>query len=240
MIDDKQGHFSQVPELARLVTYSLFITILFGVIQVHFYYQLLLHVPIFHYTDTSEILLLSGSTGVSLMIYYIGINLPNYFLQQVMLNTFQKIVVVIIPYAIAGGYYWLAYRNDPIIKEITTLPLRYWWCLGFLVVFLIAFNDDSESTKRFMREHKIYQPMLLALWMGLFSGFAHYTALTTGTNTLKFTMKLKSGSIIKTNRNLIYAGRTNNYWFIYNRENQVTRVIRDDDVAMVDIDSHNY
>jgi len=236
---ENEDHFANIPELAKLLTYSVFIAILFGVIHVHLYYYVLLHIPIFEYIETSEIILLSGSTGVSLVIYYIGINLPSYFINQTDLNKFQKATTVILSMTISGLYFWFAYRNDPIIREMVMLPLRYWWLLIFLIVFLMAFNHEIESTKKFMSKHRIYQPILLAIWWGLFIGYAHYNTLLTGKNNLKFTIKLKSGKQIKTTKHIVYAGRIQNFWFIYNRETKTTRIIKNDEVDVVDIDSKN-
>lgn len=239
MEEHNQNHLTNIPELAKLVTYAVFIAILFGVIQVHLYYHVFLHIPIFQYIETSEVILLSGSTGVSLIIYYLGISLPVYLNNQNELNTFQKISTVLISYTLAGLYFWLAYRNDAIIREFTILPMKHWWVIGFLVIFLIAFNTQLDTTKRFVNRHRIYQPILLAVWMGLFTGYSHYSALTNSKHNVKLIIKLKSGSTINTNKNIIFAGRIQNFWFIYNRESKYTRIINNEDVDVVDINSNN-
>ena len=236
-MEENENHLGKIPELAKLTTYSIFIAILFGVIQVHLYYHIFLHIPIFNYIETSEVILLSGSTGVSLMIYFLGVNLPVYFIQQNSLNRFQKISTVLISYTLAGLYFWLAFRNDAIIREFTLLPIRNWWIIGFLLIFLLAFNTQLESTKRFMSKHKIYQPILLAVWMGLFTGYSNFSSLTNSNQNTKLSLKLKSGSVIKTSDNLIYAGRIQNYWFFYNRKTAYTRVFKNDDVDIADFDS---
>ncbi|MDB5136723.1 MAG: hypothetical protein JWP37_3326 [Mucilaginibacter sp.] len=78
--------------------------------------------------------------------------------------------------------------------------------------------------------------LVFALWYGIFESFANYAVLNDNVKHINFIMSLRNGEKIKTNNNLIYAGRTKNYWFLYNRKTHFVRALKNDNVSIIDFD----
>jgi len=232
-------NLSKIPEIAKLISYVLFLSILLGVVEAEIYFQLFLHIPIFQYMDATEVVLFSPGTGVTLLVYYLGIVVAGYFLKEPNLYWFTKLVAILATLVVWGLFFKIAYNNDPVIHEMIVLPLHYWWYLILVVFFTFAFGEYFPGTKQFIDKHKQFRPILLTFWYGLVVGYLNYYVLIENHRNVNVIVKLKSGIQVSTNNKLIYAGRTKNYWFFYDRQSKFTRVIKDEDVRIADFNSVN-
>lgn len=235
-IDLEKDRYVNLSNIAALISFSLLIAIIFALVRLHFYYQVLLHVPIFQYIDASELVLMTPATGI-IWFFYLGSNALAGFLRKS--NEFshlQKWIFQLIILSFGLLYLYISYMNDPIIREVIKWPWHYkYWYIFFtaLILFIIAFNHKDNEGPAFFRRNKFILPLFLTIWYALFEGWANYEVLTTSKKLNNIIVKTKSG-VIKTDSNTINAGRTKGYWFFYNRKTQITRVIKVDDIEIVD------
>ncbi len=231
--------FNKIPEIAKLGAYIIFLSVLLGLIEAEFYYQLLLHIPIFQYMDASEVVLFSPGTGITLLIYYLGIFLLGYFAKEHTLNWFTKSVTLAITISLTIVFFKIAYNNDQVIKEMTRLPLNHWWYIIAIVILVVAYGEFLPGVKDFTIKHSQFKPILIAFWYGLVVAYLNYYVLTESQTILKVNVKLKSGVKFSTSKNLIFAGKTKNYWFFYNRKSKFTRILKEEEISTADFDSAN-
>lgn len=237
--NDKYVNLSNI---ASLVSFSLFISVIFSLLRYHFYFQVLLHIPIFQLIDASELVLMTAGTGIT-WIFYLGANsLAAFIRKRDDFTLFQKWVFQLIILSIGLLYLWINYFNDPIIREFIKLPWHYkYWYIFFptLILFIVAYTYPDSDGPIFFKKNRLILPLLLTLWYALFEGWANYEVITKSKNTNNMTVQTKSFGLIKTDSIIVNAGRTKNYWFYYNRNTHVTRVIKTDDIDFVDFDADN-
>lgn len=120
------------------------------------------------------------------------------------------------------------------------MPLRYFW-YGIVpfVAYIVVMIQIGKSGLSFLKRNRYVAVFVVTVWYGIFESFANYEALTKSSNPLHYVMKIKDGSVIKTGKDWAYAGRTKDYWFVYNIKNKFTRAIKNDEIEVIDFDSKN-
>lgn len=238
---NESNKYLNLSNVASLASFSILIAGAFSILRCHLYYQVLLHVPIFHYIDVSELLLMTASTGTAWIIYLTGIFLPPFIRNEKGFTKFQKIVFCSTIYAFAIAYFILNFRNDPIITAVVKWPilLKNSPLLICIIVLLILIIIAFIELPIFFKKNNLIMPLVLSLFYALFIAWANYDVVTHAKDTNNIMVQTKSMGVIKTNDTLIDAGRTKNFWFFYNRKTHVTRVIKADDIEFVDFEADN-
>lgn len=238
----EEDKYINLQNITSIVSLSFFIGIVFTLVRYHFYYQVLLHIPIFQFIDTSELLLMAPSSAI-LWIFYIGsMELAKFIKKSDDFTSFQKWVFQITLLLIGLFYVWINYLNDPIVRQFIKLPWHYrYWYIYFplLIVFIIAFTGKDSRGPVFFRKNKFILPLILTIWYALFEGWANYEVVTTSKHTNGMTVKTKNLVIIKTDSVVINAGYTKNYWFYYNRSTHITTALKRDDIETIEFDADN-
>jgi hypothetical protein len=241
-ISAEKDKYVNLSNIASLISFSLFIAVIFSLLRYHFYFQVLLHVPIFQFIDASELVLMTAGTGIT-WIFYLGANsLANFIRKEDDFTGFQKWVFQLIILSIGLLYLWINYFNDPIIREFIKWPWHYkYWHIYFttLILFVIAYSYKGSKGQIFFEKNKLIIPLLLTLWYALFEGWANYEVVTKSEHTNNITVQTKSMGVIKTDSIIVNAGRTKSYWFFYNRNTHITRAIKTEDIEFVDFDADN-
>src|SRR5581483_9041618 len=159
-----------IPEIAKLATYILFLSILLSVVEAEIYFQLLLRVPIFQYMEPTEVVLFSPGTGITLLVYYFGVRLASYFLINTNLHWLPKTTAILSTLAISIIFFTIAFKNDQVIYQMIKLPLHYWWYLVLVILFVGSFHESFPGVKQFIVAHKQFRPILITFWYGLIVG----------------------------------------------------------------------
>ncbi|MFI5138276.1 MAG: hypothetical protein ACHQIM_10660 [Sphingobacteriales bacterium] len=226
-----------IAKITEYTTYLLVVGLTYSIAKMYFYYVLLLHVPIFQYVDTTE-LVLSFPTAIFLILYVGPIYTANYILKSEKFNKEERILFVLILYTFVIFLFVVAKNNDPVVQQFWMLPIKYWkyGVIPFLF-YLYVMVKGAKREDSFFKKNVFIGILVFALWYGIFESFANYAVLTDKVKHTHFTIKLKSGEKIEANGKLIYAGRTKGYWFLYNRETRFVRALKNDDISIIDFDS---
>lgn len=237
-INDKDKYVN-LSNIGSIVTFLLLIAVTFALVRYHFYFQVFLHIPIFQFIDASELALITAGTGIKLLFYLGALFLPTFLLGEKDFNNFQKISFTLIIYALGGLYVWINYLGDPVFREFFRSPFRYPYLGVFLpvvILFIVAYFYPNFSMPVFLRKNRLILPIIFALWYAFFESWAAYQVVLKSKHTQNIILQTKSFGIIKTDSIIVDAGRTKNYWFFYNRNTGLTRVIKTEDIEFVDFD----
>jgi hypothetical protein len=224
-------------KITEITAFALFVAILFALVRLHFYYVLLLHIPIFQYLDVSEIVLMTPTTGITWFVYLACINIVPKLQKNEEFTLLQKIIFSLILYALATTYVWMSYRNDSIMREVLLMPFhkgRWWWYFSLVILVVIPFLYPDKEGPKFFKKHIYILPLIITIWYGIYESWANYELVKEANVTAVIRIKTKTHGIINLGQNLVNAGRTKDYWFIYNRKTKFTRVIKVDDIDTVD------
>ena len=226
-----------ISKITEYTTYILIVGLIYSIAKMYFYYILLLHIPIFQYLDTSE-LILSFPTAIFLILYVGPIFAANYVGKSPRFNTEEKILFIFILYAFVIFLIVVAKNNDPVVPQFWLLPIKYWeyGIIPFLFCMYVMLKSARKGNS-FFKNNIFIGILVFALWYGIFESFANYAVLTDNVKHTHLVMKLKSGEKIKIGDKLVYAGRTKAYWFLYNRKTQFIRVLANDDISIIDFDT---
>jgi hypothetical protein len=88
-----------------------------------------------------------------------------------------------------------------------------------------------------LKKYKYTGACILVMWYAIFDSYSNYSVLVNPSRHIHLILKMKSGQKVRVDQNIIYAGRTANYWFLYNRKTKFIRTIKNDDVDLVDFDT---
>jgi len=229
--------FSNIP---HVLTFGLFLAILFEVIKADLYYEMLLHISIFQYMDVSEIALLSAETGVVWVLYlgpfFILIFLWNH-------NKPPKFIKAII-YSLLLAFQLLimltAYKNNPLFAAKIDNPFgTYWAIIGWLIfiptTMLGSYFFNLIITRKLDNKIAVLIiSLVLVVGIATFECFMNYSLVTGNYKLNDVKIKFNSGVVLETNNITVSIGRTKNYWFFYNRKTKIVRVIKNDSVNIVD------
>ena len=178
----EKDKYVNLSNITKLVSFSLFIAVIFTLIRYHFYYQVLLHIPIFQFVDTSELLLMAPTSAVTWIFYLGTFALTDFIKKNDDFTSFQKIIFPIIIYFVGISYIWINYLNDPIIRECIKLPWHYkYWFIWFplLILCVVAYQFPNTKQPHFFKRNKFIIPLVLTIWYALFEGWANYEVVTT-------------------------------------------------------------
>lgn len=236
----EKDKYINLSNIAALVSFSLLIAVAFALIRCHFYFQVLLHVPIFQFVDASELVLMTAGSAVT-WTFYLGANsLAGFIRKGNDFNSFQKWVFQLFLLSFGLFYVWINYMNDPIIREVVRWPLNYWYIFfPLLALLIIAYLYPNNDMPVFLKNNRFILPLVLTIWYALFEGWANYEVIIKSKHTNNISVQTKSFGIIKTDSVIVNAGRTKNYWFFYNRTTHLTRVIKTEDIELIDFDAEN-
>jgi hypothetical protein len=239
---NEKDKYLNLSNITSIVSFSLLIGIVFVLVRFHFYYQVLLHVPIFQFVDASELLLMAPASAI-IWIFYLGsMELGKFIRRSDDFTKFQKWVFQLTLVAFGWFYVWINYLNDPIVRQFIKWPWHYaYWYIWFpiLMLFVVAFSSQDPQGPVFFKKNRFILPLVLTVWYGLFEGWANYEVVKKSKHTNAMTVKTKMFGVIRTDSVIINAGNTRNYWFYYNRNTHITTAIKKDDIEITEFDSEN-
>ncbi|MDB5111689.1 MAG: hypothetical protein JWR67_2803 [Mucilaginibacter sp.] len=221
---------------AQLASLALALGIAFSIIRNYLYYVLFLHVPIFQYLSLSDIVLIAPS-GIFWAIYFSSMDAVNNLSKSSQFSVLEKFFYAILLCAFAGFLTWLGFHNEPIVEQSLKTVIRH---PGYIIVIIIYVSIRIYAKKNdtdFFVKNRYASAFILCIWYATFDCYASYSVLTNPSRHLHFIMQTKSGKHIDVDKNVIYAGRTNDYWFLYNAKTKYVRAIRNSDIELVDFDS---
>jgi len=227
----------KIGSVAEATTFVLVIGFIYGILRSYLYYNILLHVPIFQYLDVTEILL-SFPTVFYLTMYALPMFIAVYITRSNTIPNREKLFYAVALIAFALIIIRITGNNDPIIAAYYTLPHKYKYfyyppLLWFVyVVFMGARKNDS-----FFKNNFLIGIIMFSVWYGGFESFANYQILLGEGTHLNYRLKFKDGKLLHTDKKTLYAGRTKNYWFFYDKQTKYVRAIKNDDVVTVDFDT---
>ncbi|MEO7214412.1 hypothetical protein [Mucilaginibacter sp.] len=220
---------------AELTSFAIALAALFSIIRNYVYYVLLLHVPIFQYLDLSDIVLIAPS-GIFWALYISAMEAVNFIASNEKFSKGEKIFYPVLLYVSIGLLTWIGYYNEPIIEQGMKFLFRNWWLALPLVLYVVIRMKAIDSNKDFFKKNRYAAACILTVWYATFDSYSNYSVLTESSRHLHFVMKMKNGVVVKVNNDIIYAGRTSNYWFLYNNKTNFVRAIKNDDVEIIDFD----
>jgi hypothetical protein len=236
----EKDKYINLSNIASLASYSLLMGVTFALLHYHFYFQVLLHVPIFQFIDASELLLITAQAGIPWIFFIGAISLVNFLKRNNDFTVLQKWVFQLLILSLSILYLGINFLNDPIIREVIEWPshYKYWYIYTFvLIVFVIAYVYPNPTGPIFFQKNKFILPLIITIWYALYGGWINYEVVTKSDHTNNIVIQTKSFGTIKTDSVIINAGRTKNYWFYYNRKTHVTRVIKIEDIEFTDFDA---
>ena len=120
----------------------------FVLVRFHFYYQVLLHVPIFQLVDTSEVILMAPASAIIWMFYVGAMETSKFIKGNEDFTKFQKWTFQLIVMVAGLSYLGINYLNDPLVRQFIKWPWHYrYWYIWFpiLILFVIAYEDLSDE-----------------------------------------------------------------------------------------------
>src|ERR1700743_572672 len=114
-----------ISKITEYTAYVIVVGLTYSMAKMYFYYVLLLHIPIFQYVDTTE-LILSFPTVIFLILYAGPLFIANYIGQSGNFNKEEKIFFIIVLYAFVVFLVIVANNNDPVVEQFWLLPIKYW------------------------------------------------------------------------------------------------------------------
>jgi hypothetical protein len=202
---------------AQLVSFAIALGVIFSLIRNYIYYILLLHVPIFQYVDLSDIILIAPS-GVFWALYFSAIETANFISKSPKFDRSEKIFYGILLYVFAGVLTWIGFYNEPIVEQGLKFIFRNWWFLIPLILYVAVRLKSVNSENDFFKKNKYTGACILVMWYAIFDSYSNYSVLVNPSRHIHLILKMKSGQKVRVDQNIIYAGRTANYWFLYNRK----------------------
>lgn len=233
----------ETESIGHLVTAAVGLITAFSIFRNYIYYVLLLHVPIFQYLAISDVVLMSTST-IWLTIY-ISFILGAFSILDRWAHLFADfswkkvnwgaVSAFLLGLAFIITVMHLVSGNDPSADQLVNYLIYYPYTLIPFVIFIIFAVVFSEKIKPFYSKYKISRLVLMMAWFSIFDPIANYAVLNSSkAKHIKITFKEKNAkrfTVIKDS--LIFAGRTNNYWFIYDKADSSIRVLKNDDLDSV-------
>jgi hypothetical protein len=233
----------ETESIGHLVTAAVGLITAFSIFRNYIYYVLLLHVPIFQYLAISDVVLMSTSTiwltvYISLMLGMFSIIdhwtqlFADFSWKKVNWGAVSAFLLALI-FTITTMH--LVSKNDPSADQLVNYLIYYPYTLVPFVIFIILAVIFSEKIKPFYSKYKISRLVLMMAWFSIFDPIANYAVLNSPkAKHVKITFKEKSAkSLTVIKDSLIFAGRTNNYWFIYDKADSSIRVLKNDDLDSV-------
>ncbi|MDB5136724.1 MAG: hypothetical protein JWP37_3327 [Mucilaginibacter sp.] len=114
-----------ISKIAEYTTYVIAVGLIYSIAKMYFYYILLLHVPIFQYVDTTE-LILSFPTVIFLILYAGPLFVANYIGKSRNFNKEEKLFFIPLLYAFIVFLFIVGKNNDPVVQQFWLLPIKYW------------------------------------------------------------------------------------------------------------------
>ncbi|NCD69518.1 hypothetical protein [Mucilaginibacter agri] len=238
----RDNELLSLSNLAGLAAASVTITFTFAVVKLFIFYQLFLHVPIFQYTDVIDVIAMAP-TAVFWAIFMGSIEAGMFVFESNKLIKAEKYLYGLMAYGLAIFITVIAYRNDPGIRLALIIPIRYWYYFVVpFVIYVVTVMYIQENTTQaggnFMVKNKVIAVVIFTIWYAIFDSFANYTALNTPQTHLDYRLKFKNGQQLRTVKNIYFVGRSKGFWFIYNSSTESVRVINNEDVELVDINTN--
>lgn len=239
----EKNKYVNLSNAGSIASFCLLIAVIFAVLRFHFYYQILLHVPIFQFIDASELVLITAGYGIKWLIYLGFGYLPVFINSESGFTNFQRAAFNMIIAVLSLFYLWIIFHNDPLLRQSISWPLyfEYWHLIiyGLFVLYLFAFLHPSLKGPVFFQQNKYLLPIILTIYYASFEGLISYQALMISKHNNTVIVKTKNFGIIKTDSIIVDAGRTKNYWFFYDRSKHLTTCIKTDDIETMQFDAHN-
>ncbi len=222
-------------KIAELTTFGITISFAYSALKMYIYYILLLHIPIFQFTDISDIVILMP-TGIFWAIYLGGVQAANFVIDSNLFDKWERIFYGLLIYSILGGFIWIGYKNDPIIKQVLLFILSNWWYLIPFVLYILVRMRAQKKGDDFFKKNLYISALCMTFYYSAYESFSSYDVLLNSKPHLHYIFKMNNGQTISTNKTLLYVGRTKNYWFLYNKNTHYTRAFKNDDVSKFDFD----
>lgn len=203
----------------------------------HFYFQIFLHIPIFQFIDTSELVLITATAGIK-WIFYLGvIFLPILIFNEEKITALSKILFIGIILTLGVFYVRTNYLSDPSVRELWRLANSSEYLSMFLpliIAFIVAFFYQKHKRPNFFKKYIFLAPIILTFWYGFFESWASFKMVKKSKHIENEVLHMKTGEILKTDSVIVNAGRTKDYWFFYNRNVQTTTVIKTDNIDFIE------
>jgi|GEM_PF-2278288 len=221
---------------AELASFALALGLTFSIIRNYLYYVLYLHVPVFQYLSLSDVVLIAPS-GIFWAIYYSSIDAANVVTKSLQFTLWQKLFFGLALYVFAGWLIWIGFHNEPIVEQSLKIVFRYPWYIALIVLYVSIMIHAQKSNSNFFSKNRYTAAFILCIWYAAFDSYASYSVLTNPSRHIHLVMKTKNNNKVDINQNVIYAGRTNDYWFLYDSKTKFVRVLKNEDVEVVDFDT---
>ena len=221
---------------AQLASMAVALGIAFSVIRNYFYYVLLLHVPVFQYISLTDIVLIAPS-GIFWAIYFSSMDAASWLGQSTQFDALEKFFYALLLYTFAGILFYVGFYNEPIVEQSIKVIWRHPWYLLFIVAYVLVRMRSKKRGNDFFGKNRYAAARFLCIWYAAFDSYASYSVLVNESRHVHLMMKMKNEKKLDVKGDLVYAGRTSTYWFIYNKKTKLVRAIKDDGVEMVDFDT---
>ena len=221
---------------AELASFALALGITFSIIRNYLYYVLYLHVPIFQYLSLSDVVLIAPS-GIFWAIYYPSIDAANMVAKSLQFTLWQKLFFGLALYVFAGWLTWLGFHNEPIVEQALKIVFRHPWYIALIILYVCIMMHAQKSNNDFFNKNRYTAALILCIWYAAFDSHASYSVLTNSSRHIHIVMKMRNNSKIDIDNNVIYAGRTNDYWFLYDSKTKFVRVLKNEDIEVADFDT---
>ncbi len=236
--DSNSKYNLELKDTAELTAAAIALAIIFSLTRNYLYYVVFLHVPIFQYCDVGEIILLAP-TVIWWVLYFSSMKVAQELQESSNLENWERLTYPWLFYVFCILLVVLAYKNEPIISVILSITffIKHWWFIPLLVAYILVMMKAKNRGKNYFRKNPLLAILLAAVWYAIFDSWASYDLLKKNQGHSHQVILTKDGKKIKLNNDLVYAGRTSNYWFIYNPKTNFTRAIKADEFQLVDFDS---
>jgi hypothetical protein len=222
--------------IAELASSLIIAIIAFTAVKLTVYYGLFLHIPIFQYLEAGDLVIMAP-TAIVWILYYVAINSAFFISERKLFSVPVRMFYSIFLYSLAITVYVLGIRNEPLFSNALWTPFKHWWFWLYFILYVAGRMHAKSKGEDFMSKFPLVGILLLTLYTAMFDSWMSYESMVHPITREEMSIKLTDGERFKTTEKLLFAGRTKDYWFFYNRTNGYTRALKNEDVELTDFNS---
>jgi hypothetical protein len=224
-----------ISNISEFTTFTLIVGFTYSVTSLFFYYTVLLNIPISQFLDATEILFMF-TEGILFSLFIGSFLCTIYVVKHSSIKSSMKALISIVVLSFMLVLFNMFNKNRPITGRMISQAYEHWLIIAVILVSTIVSSLIILNQDRFNFKKIFWITILLGNFLfAIAESLGRYYDIKENSNRPHIVLKLKDGEKVETTTKLIYVGGTKNYWFFLNNQTNYIRVLRNDDISVIDI-----
>lgn len=219
--------------IGAIATFYFVASLLYGLMRLSIYYQLMFSIPIFQYVDLYDILFLAPASAfaqylLSLLYLFMIALEPTKWKTR---DNFLAIVIALIIQVyvtLSASHNGVSYTSQLLIVSIIISVLPF-----MVFTLLLLIYPAFRKTKLIV--YIALFPIISILFTGILESYLQSWIIKETNHFEHISIKLKNGKPIRCSKDFKYLGRTKGAIFFFVPKNSITRIIRMEEIDIIDI-----